>query len=114
VNGHVPGHCPAGTGAGAGAGTGAGEGAGCRTIVIVIIFISAAPGIALQDTAGVTSVMVPLQAVIFLPNSKNAMIFLPSSIKNCLLVFATLLITNFCPLSHPFAAIVSSAHRFTY
>jgi len=81
------------------------------------IFIWAAPVTALHVTLSVTSVRFPVQSVIFLPFSKNAIIFLPSRIRNCLLVLTLPLApftTNLSPSSQPFADFVSRAHRSIY
>jgi len=92
---------------------------GHSSVCFSSIFRAAAPVIALQVTWFVTSVKIPLQAVIFCPCSKKAITFLPSRIKNCLLIFFPFALfppftTNLSPLLQPFADFVSSWHRSMY
>jgi len=76
--------------------------------------MSEAPSMVLQDTLGVASVRLATQSVIFFFLPKNAIIFLLSTIRNCLLTPLLPFMTNFCPLLHPSEAILSISHRSIY
>lgn len=93
--------------------------AGAATVVVSFVlfclcsFKVPAPATALQVTLLVTSVRLPGQSVIFLPFFRKAMIFDPSTIRNCLLIPLGLLITNLSPILHPLSDILSITQRST-
>jgi len=96
---------------------------GASVIIVVVAFEvvfcftslrSAAPAIVLHDTRPVASVRLAAQSVIFFLLPKNAMIFLLSTMRNCRLTPLFPLMTNFCPLLQPSAAILSSSQRSMY